>query len=64
MDTDGKIMHRLEAVSDEILRDYFAAAALGGMIAQTKIDWDKDLAAMRAYKYADAMMKRRVMFRD
>jgi hypothetical protein len=41
------------------MRDYFAAAALQGNIAHTKITGTRNDIAMDAYKYADAMLKAR-----
>jgi hypothetical protein len=43
------------------LRDYFAAAAMQGMISSTHEDFDasSDACARQAYKYADAMLEAR-----
>jgi len=41
------------------LRDYFAAAALTGMLASPARDYDFDGAADDAYRYADAMIRER-----
>ena len=42
------------------LRDYFAAAALQGMIAScTQQNWQEEYAAKAAYQLADAMLKAR-----
>ena len=60
LDKQAHFMHKVDAVSDEILRDYFAASALSGMLAQAG-KWDPGYAAIKAYAHADAMMKCRVM---
>jgi hypothetical protein len=43
------------------LRDYFAAAAMQGMISSAHEDFDasSDACARQAYKYADAMLEAR-----
>lgn len=41
------------------LRDYFAAKALQGILANPERNSLPDGAAYNAYKYADAMMKER-----
>jgi len=42
------------------LRDYFAAAALQGMIAScTQQNWQEEYAAKASYQLADAMLKAR-----
>jgi hypothetical protein len=43
------------------LRDYFAAAAMQGMISSANEDFDdsSDECARKAYKYADAMLEAR-----
>lgn len=41
------------------LRDYFAAKALAGMLADPKFDADLDDAAHVSYCYADAMLRAR-----
>lgn len=41
------------------LRDYFAAAALQGMLADANTDGTKELFATRAYAMADAMLAER-----
>jgi hypothetical protein len=40
------------------LRDYFAAAALQGLIVSNP-DWEEDWVAHNAYLYADWMLKER-----
>lgn len=43
------------------LRDYFAAAALQGMLADSKLkaEYSESEFALRAYRLADAMLKER-----
>jgi hypothetical protein len=41
------------------LRDYFAAAALQGMMADSTLDGSAATLAKIAYKFADAMLKER-----
>lgn len=41
------------------LRDFFAAAALTGIVASGKYGTDTDLSAETAYKQADSMLKKR-----
>jgi hypothetical protein len=41
------------------LRDYFAAKALGGLLADTAITASPELVAKVSYEYADAMLKER-----
>lgn len=41
------------------LRDYFAAAALQGMLADSKLKAEYSEFALRAYRVADAMLKER-----
>jgi len=41
------------------LRDYFAAAALQGMLADSKLEAEYSEFARRAYRLADAMLKER-----
>lgn len=56
-DEDGYVSGRGHGMT---LRDYFAAAALQGMIANTSIDrLEPDEFASDAYSYADAMITRR-----
>jgi hypothetical protein len=47
-------------MKDELtVRDYFAAAALQGMLSDSKIQAEYDEFARRAYQLADAMLKER-----
>ncbi len=50
----------LISVAPLSLRDYFAAAALMGLIAHESAEWEAErtdyAAAMRAYQIADAML--------
>ena len=41
------------------LRDYFAAAALQGILADSNVDGNAATLAKIAYKFADAMLKER-----
>jgi hypothetical protein len=41
------------------LRDYFAAAALQGMLADSNVEGSAATVAKIAYKFADAMLKER-----
>jgi hypothetical protein len=41
------------------IRDYFAAAALQGMLADLDMNGEPDPVAVIAYNYADAMMAER-----
>jgi hypothetical protein len=41
------------------LRDYFAAKALQGMLANTQFSASKEAYANTAYEYADAMLRQR-----
>lgn len=42
------------------LRDYFAAKALAGMLADPQVTGKPELVAKAAYQYADAMLAERV----
>lgn len=47
-------------MKDELsLRDYFAAKALQGMLADSKLKAEYSEFAMRAYRVADAMLEAR-----
>ena len=46
------------------LRDYFAAAALTGILVGRKAPWTSKGTAQDAYKYADAMLLERDVPRD
>jgi hypothetical protein len=48
-----------EAAHGMTLRDYFAAKALGGLLADTAITASPELVAKVSYEYADAMLKER-----
>jgi len=49
-------LHKIEArVAGMSLRDYFAAAALTGLVAEFGVSAEG--RAMRSYEYADAMIK-------
>lgn len=50
-----------EGAAGMTLRDYFAAAALQGMLASESVDssYESTGAAMRAFGMADAMLKER-----
>jgi hypothetical protein len=41
------------------LRDYFAAAALQGILADSNVDGNAATLSKIAYKFADAMLKER-----
>lgn len=47
------------AAANEGLRDYFAAAALQGMLADAEASGEPEIFANAAYMYADAMLKER-----
>lgn len=61
----GYILHKIEKVSDEILRDYFAAKAMQAMIgAKYSIPdgaeyYAEEIITSAAYSMADAMLKAR-----
>lgn len=46
-----------EAPQGMTLRDYFAAKALGGMLADPHFNPDPEDAARVSYNYADAMLR-------
>ena len=58
---DGVIRHQSEMSDGMSLRDYFAAAALQGIISQYTSDQPPNVNAMakEAYLCADAMLKAR-----
>jgi hypothetical protein len=45
------------------LRDYFAAKALSGFMADPSVTGTEEQVAARCYRYADAMLKARVVTR-
>jgi hypothetical protein len=52
-------------MKDELtLRDYFAAKALQGMLADSNLQAEYSEFAIRAYRIADAMLKERATARE
>jgi hypothetical protein len=62
---DGNwVREPLDKYSGMSLRDYFAAAALQGMLADTQFNEPPFESSRIAYKYADAMLAERNKIND
>jgi hypothetical protein len=62
--SDGGVILHHEGSSGMAMRDYFAAAALQGMLADPNAAGGLDSFAAYAYKYADAMIVERAKTKD